>query len=82
MSTEEIKLKIFRQVDAFDAAKLKEFYGFMQNFINSKIDTDEWLGISAPEKEGIEAAIREMDAGKGISQEIVMSRLRQKHSHV
>ncbi|MEI8087076.1 MAG: hypothetical protein WCG93_12780 [Paludibacter sp.] len=82
MSTEEIKLRIFRQVDAFDAAKLKEFYGFMQNYINSKIDTDEWLGISTFEKEGIEAAVHQMDAGKGIPQEQMMNRLRQKYTHV
>ena len=40
MSIEEIKLQIFRQVDAWDAAKLKEFYGIMLNYINSKRDID------------------------------------------
>lgn len=33
MSTEEIKLQIFRQVDALDANKLKEFYGVMLNYV-------------------------------------------------
>jgi hypothetical protein len=76
MSTEEIKLRIFRQVDAFDSAKLKEFYGIMQNYINSKKDTDEWIGVSKAEQEGIGAAINEIDAGKGIPHEQVMSKLR------
>lgn len=80
MSTEEIKLRIFRQIDAFDAAKLKEFYGIMQNYINSKKDTDEWIGISKADQKGIEAAIHEIEAGKGIPHEQVMSKLRQKKS--
>ena len=78
MSTEEIKLRIFRQVDAFDAVKLKEFYGIMQNYINSKKDSDEWIGVSKPEQEGIRAAINEIAAGKGIPHEQVMSKLRHK----
>jgi len=81
MSTEEIKLRIFRQVDAFDAVKLKEFYGIMQNFINSKKDSDEWIGVSITEQEGIEAAIKEIEEGKGIPHEEVMSRLKKKHNH-
>ena len=81
MSTEEIKLRIFRQVDALDNAKLKEFYGIMQNYINSKKDTDEWIGVSKAEQEGIEAAMDEMIDGKGIPHEEVMSRMRNKHNH-
>jgi len=81
MSIEEIKLKIFRQVDAFDSANLKEFYGIMQNYINSKNDTDEWKGVSNAEQTGIEAAIKEIEEGKGISHEDVMNRLRKKYNH-
>ena len=79
MSIDEIKLRIFRQVDTFDSAKLKEFYGIMQNYINSKKETDEWVGVSTSEQEGIEAAIKEIEEGKGIPHEDVMSRLRNKH---
>lgn len=82
MSTEEIKFRIFRQVDAFDSAKLKEFYGIMQNYINSKKDTDEWIGVSKTEQEGIRVALNEIDAGKEIPHEEVMSKLRYKDSHV
>jgi len=31
MSTDEIKLQLFRQVDALVAVRLKEFYGVMMN---------------------------------------------------
>jgi hypothetical protein len=39
MSTDEIKLQIFRQVDTLDATKLKEFYGVLLNYVNSKKET-------------------------------------------
>ena len=81
MSIEEIKLQIFRQVDALDAAKLKEFYGIMLNFINSKRDTDEWIGVNSTEKHGIIDAIEELNDGKGIPNEQVMARLREKYNH-
>ena len=81
MSIEEIKLQIFRQVDALDAAKLKEFYGIMLNYINSKKDTDEWIGVNSSEKQGIIAAIEELNDGKGIPHEQVMARLREKYNH-
>jgi len=82
MSSNEIKLEIFRQVDALDAAKLKELYGVMQNYLNSKRDSEEeWIGVSLLERQGIEAAIQELDAGSGISHSKVMDGLRQKYTH-
>jgi hypothetical protein len=81
MSSNEIKLEIFRQVDALDANKLKEFYGVMQNYINSKRDADEWIGVNSVEKQGIEAAIQELNAGAGIPHDQVINELRQKHTH-
>lgn len=81
MSIDEIKLRIFRQVDTFDSVKLKEFYGIMQNYINSKKEIDEWIGVSKVEQAGIEAAIKEIEEGKGIPHEDVMSRLRKKYNH-
>jgi len=81
MSTEEIKLQIFRQIDALDASKLKEFYGVMLNFINSKKEDDAWGELSEDEQKGIHEAINELNIGKGIPHNQVMSRLRDKYSH-
>jgi hypothetical protein len=53
MSSEELKLQIFRQVDALDASKLKEFYGLMLNYMNSSKGITEWMGVSESEKLGI-----------------------------
>ncbi|MEI7676406.1 MAG: DUF2442 domain-containing protein [Bacteroidales bacterium] len=79
MSTEELKLQIHRQIDTLDAPKVKELYGLMLNYINSKKETTEWLGVSEFEQQGIEEAIREMNEGKGISHEQVMSKLKTRY---
>jgi len=76
MSTNEIKLEIFRLVDALDANKLKEFYGVMQNYINSKREVEDWNDITETEKHGIEDAINELNAGKGLPHDQVMNELR------
>ncbi len=82
MNAAELKIKIFRQLDSFDISKLEDFYGVMQNYINSKKDIDEWVGVTDEEKQGIEAAIKELDSGKGIAHTQVMHKFRKKHSHV
>ena len=81
MSTEELKLQIFRQVDALDGSKLKEFYGVMLNYLNSTKDTAEWIGVSTAEKQGIEQAIKEINDGKGIDNEKVMANMKNKYIH-
>ena len=81
MSTEELKLQIFRQVDALDASKLKEFYGLMLNYLNSNRDMAEWIGVSDTEKQGIEDAIKQMNNGKGVIHEQVIANLKNKYTH-
>lgn len=81
MNASELKLKIFRQLDTLDSSKLEEFYGIMLNYVNSKKDIDEWIGVTDTEKQEIETAIKELDLGKGIPHEQVMHNLRKKYSH-
>jgi hypothetical protein len=75
MSIEELKLQIFRQVDALEGSKLREFYGLMLNYINGTKDITEWVGVSEIEKQGIEEAIKEMNDGKGLSHKEVMEKM-------
>ncbi len=82
MKTADLKIEIFRQVDSLDSSKLQEFYGMMLNFINSEKEIDEWIGVAEDEKKGIEAAIDELESGKGIPHSQVMTKFRNKYSHV
>lgn len=81
MSTDEMKIQIFRQIDALDAGKLKEFYGVMLNYLSSKNDINEWVGVSKAEQKGIEAAIKELNTGKGLVHQDVMNRFKKKSTH-
>jgi hypothetical protein len=81
MSTEELKLQIFRQVDSLDASKLKEFYGVMCNFMNSKKDIAVWEGVSALEKEGIENAIIQLNSGEGIAHNEVITKFKNRYKN-
>lgn len=79
MNLAELKIKIFRQIDSFDSNKLQDFYGVMLNYINSKKSIDEWVQLSDKEKQGIEDAIKEIESGKGIPHNKVISKLRKRN---
>lgn len=82
MNASEIKLKIIHEVDSLENSKLEELYGIILNFINSKRDLDKWIDITEDEKQGIKAAIKELDSGKGIPHDVVMKKFREKYSNV
>lgn len=81
MNAAELKIKIFRQVDSMEPSKLEELYGVMLNYINSKRELDDLVGVNEDEIIGIKAAISELDLGKGISHEAVISKFKKKYSH-
>jgi hypothetical protein len=78
MNTAELKIKIFSQIDSLDSNKMEEFYGVLLNFINSKKEANEWLELTDQQREGVDAAIEELDSGKGISHQEVIKKLREK----
>jgi len=81
MTVAELKLKIFRQVDSLEKNRLEELYGVMLNYINGQKDIDDWTKLTTEQQQGIIDAIEEIDAGKGIPHETVMTNIRRKFSH-
>lgn len=81
MTVSDLKLKIFRQIDSLEKNRLEELYGVLINFINEKKDISDWMKLTREQKQGIFDAIEEIDLGKGISNEKVMSKIRKKYSH-
>ena len=81
MTTSELKLKIFRQVDSLDKSRLEDFYGVLTNFINGQKQIDDWIELTEDQKRGLCDAIDEIDAGKGIPHDEVISKFRKKYSH-
>ena len=81
MKTAELKLTIFRQIDTLEKNKLDELYGLLINYINGQKDISEWEQLPAHQKQGIYDAIEEIDAGKGIMHEKVMTKYRKKYAN-
>ncbi|MFZ4456641.1 MAG: hypothetical protein ACOYOT_10495 [Bacteroidales bacterium] len=81
MSTEELKLAIFREVDSLDGSKLKELYGILKNFVNSQNNEEEWNNLSEAEKEGIETALQQLNDSEVIYHSSVISQARAKYEN-
>jgi hypothetical protein len=81
MNTSELKLKIFRQIDSLEKTRLEDLYGVLLNYINSQKEINDWINLSDNQKQGIFDAIEQIDSGKGITHEKVMSKYRKKYSH-
>lgn len=82
MTTADLKLRIFRQIDALEKSKLEELYGVLINYINGQKDISDWDKLSENQKHGIFDAIDEIEAGKGIQNKAVLDKFRKKYSHV
>lgn len=82
MTISDLKLKLFRQIDALEKNKLEEIYGVLINYINGQKDISEWKKLSENQKKGILNAIDEIDSGKGIPNKVVIDKFRKKYSNV
>jgi hypothetical protein len=81
MTTSELKLRLFRQIDSLEKSKLEEVYGVVTNYINGHKDLSEWDKLSDNQKQGILDAIEEIKDGNGISNKVVMDKFRKKYPH-
>ena len=79
MSNAELKLKIFRELDALDEKSLEQAYKMLLQFFE-KENTFDWNKLSRKQQEGIQQGIKQLDAGKGIAHRKVMSGLRKKYN--
>jgi hypothetical protein len=82
MTTSDLKLRLFRQIDALDKSKLEELYGVLINYLNGQKDLTDWEKLTESQKLGIMDAIDEIDSGKGISNKVVLEKFLKKYSHV
>jgi hypothetical protein len=80
MTTSDIKLRIFRQIDSLEKSKLEELYGVVVNFINGQKELTDWDSLTDTQRNGIFEAIEEIETGKEISHQVIMSKYRKKYS--
>jgi hypothetical protein len=82
MTTSDLKLRLFRQIDALDKNKLEELYGVLINYLNGQKDISDWEKLSESQKLGILDAIDEIDSGMGIPNKVVLEKFHKKYSHI
>jgi len=81
METTEIKSLLFKKIDSLDKNKLQEVYGILVNSLNEQKKISDWVVLSDQQQQGVLDAIAEIDSGKGVSHERVISKVRKKYSH-
>jgi hypothetical protein len=81
MTTSELKLQLFRQIDSLEKSKLEEVYGVVNNYLNGQKEISDWDKLSDNQKHGILQAIEEIAEGKGIQNKAVLDKFRNKYSH-
>ena len=81
MTISDLKLKIFRQVDSLEKKRLEEVYGVLINYINEHKEISDWEKMTTEQRKGIIDAVEEIDNGRGIPNEKIMSTMRKKYSN-
>ena len=82
MNITEFKLSLFEKIESLETNKFYDVYGLILNYINGERDIDEeWNLLSKEQKNGIYIAIKEIDSGKQISHENVISKFRVKYGN-
>lgn len=80
MTTADLKLKIFRQIDSLQKNRLDEVYGLLMNYFRSQKDIDDWDNLSDEQKQGIIDAVEQMTQEKNISHQKVMTKVRTQYN--
>lgn len=72
-------MELIQSIGHMKPAQLREFYGLLQNYLNSNTDIDNWAKLTPQQKDKIESSIAMADEGKTIPLSAVTSRLRRKY---
>jgi len=80
VTTADLKLKIFRQLDSLQKNRLDEVYGLLMNYVRGQKDIDDWDNLSDEQKQGIIDAVEQLEQGKNVSHQNVMTNARKKYA--
>jgi hypothetical protein len=80
MSTAELKLKLFREIDNLDKPRLEEVYGLLLNFINAEKNSKEWDTMPNAQQQGLLDPIEELDKNDGIDHKSVLDKYKAKYA--
>ena len=78
MTTSQIRSRLEKQIGELSPASLKELYGLVVNFFNSKQSLDEWANMSHEEKLSIEEGLQQLNKRKRIDRRQAMNLVRKR----
>jgi predicted transcriptional regulator len=78
MSTAELKLQIFRQIDSLDRKNLEKLHHIVDRLIDRPSNPNDWDELTEQQQQGILDAVEEAEAGYLVSHEEVMKKARTK----
>jgi len=78
MSTAELKLQIFRQIDSLDQKSLEKLHYIVDRLIDRPSNSNDWDELTEQQQQGILDAVEEAEAGYIVSHEEVMKKARTK----
>jgi len=81
MNTAELKLLLFRKIDSLEESKLQELWGIVENYFNKQKGLDDWADLTNEQKQGLYDAIDEIENGKAIVHEDVMTKYRKRYKN-
>jgi len=58
MNTADIKIDLFRKLDALTGKNLKEAYGLLLNYINQKNDVNDWNNLTIEQQEALKLGVQ------------------------
>ncbi len=79
MTVSNLKLKLFRQIDSLEKNRLGELFGVLLDFFNGEKDVDDREKLTEEQKKGLFDAVEEIESGKGIPHEAIISKVRRKY---
>jgi len=79
MNAAEIKIDLFRKLDSLKENRLKEAYGLLLNYINSKSGIDEWQDLTQEQQAAIKLGIDQLNNGQGRSHNDVIMDIRNQY---
>ncbi|NBG67294.1 hypothetical protein [Acidiluteibacter ferrifornacis] len=76
MNSAEIKIDLFRKLDALKGKTLEEAYGILVNYINGESDVNEWQNLTDEQQAAILHGVEQLENGQGRSHNEVMIEMR------
>ncbi len=81
MNAAEIKIDLFRKLDALKGKRLEDAYGLLLNYINGKSEIEEWQNLTSEQLTAILLGVEQLDNGQGRSHSEVMTDFRRRYEN-